>query len=89
MYLLQGIGHDFWTVVDRQHDVRNTCCSEALDLVLDHGAIGEFNQWFGECEGLANVNSTLLSVSPAFFATLALLRRASYQRAQTSAIASD
>ena len=55
MYLLQCSGHDLRTVVDSQDDIRHTCCSESLDLVLDHGLVGELHQWLWESEGLASL----------------------------------
>lgn len=50
--LLQGLSHDLWAVVDGEDDVGDTSSSESLDLVLDHGLVGELHERLGICEGL-------------------------------------
>jgi hypothetical protein len=49
---LQGLGHDLGTVVDGEDNIGDTSSSESLDLVLDHGLVGELNKRLGVCEGL-------------------------------------
>ena len=49
---LQGLGHDLRAVVDSEDDIGDAGRSESLDLVLDHGLVGELNKRLGVCEGL-------------------------------------
>jgi hypothetical protein len=49
---LQGLGHDLRAVVDSEDDIGDAGGSESLDLVLDHGLVGELNKRLGVCEGL-------------------------------------
>jgi hypothetical protein len=49
---LQGLGHDFRAVVDGEHNIGDTSSSKSLDLVLDHGLVGELDKRLGVCEGL-------------------------------------
>ena len=49
---LQGLGHDLWAVVDREHNVGNASVGQCLDLMLDHGLVGELNERLGVGEGL-------------------------------------
>ena len=48
----QGLGHDLWAVVDSENNIGDAGRSESLDLVLDHGLVGELNKRLGVCEGL-------------------------------------
>lgn len=50
---LQGLGHDLRAVVDSEHDIGNTSSGKSLDLVLDHGLVGELNKRLGVCESLS------------------------------------
>ena len=54
-YFLQGFSHDVGAVVDGQDDVRHTSSCQTLDLMENHGTIGELYQWFRQSEGLAVV----------------------------------
>jgi hypothetical protein len=53
---LQCFGHDLWTVVDGQNNVRNASRSQCFDLVLDHGLVRELNEWLWVCKGLQRVS---------------------------------
>ena len=50
----ERLGHDFRTVVDREDDVCDTGGGERLDLVLDHGLVGELDERLGVSERLCN-----------------------------------
>lgn len=58
--LLQGLGHDLRAVVDSEDDISNTSRSKSLDLMLDHGLVGELNKRLGVCEGLRRALAALL-----------------------------
>ena len=49
---LQGLGHDLRAVVDGEDNIGDTGSSKSLDLVLDHGLVGELDKRLGVCEGL-------------------------------------
>lgn len=51
-YFFESFLHDVWSVIDGEDDVCDAGSCESLDLVKDHGPIGEFDQWLGESEGL-------------------------------------
>lgn len=44
--------HDLGTVVDGKNDVGDTCFSEGLDLVQDHGLVRELDKGLRKSEGL-------------------------------------
>ena len=49
---LQGLGHDLRAVVDSEDNIGDAGRSESLNLVLDHGLVGELDKRLGVCEGL-------------------------------------
>lgn len=49
---LQSLGHDLRAVVDSEDNIGDTSSGKSLDLVLDHGLVGELNERLGVCEGL-------------------------------------
>jgi len=51
-YLFQCRNHNIRPVVDRKHDIRNPCSSQALDLMQDHRPVRKLDQWFRKSEGL-------------------------------------
>jgi hypothetical protein len=53
---LEGLGHDLWPVVNGQYNVRHASTGQSLNLVLDHGLVGEFNERLRVCEGLHMVS---------------------------------
>lgn len=70
--LLQVCLHDLGAVVDSQNNVRDTSIGEGLNLVLDHGFVGELDEGLGEGQGLcgaqvsawySQLNSLLPSVA--------------------------
>lgn len=56
-YLGQGLLHDLRTVVHSQNDIRDSCTSQSLNLMQDHGLIAKFHQWLGESEGLVGLSA--------------------------------
>lgn len=50
--LLQVSFHNLWAVVDSKHNVGDTSVGKGLNLVLDHGLVGEFDEGLGEGQGL-------------------------------------
>jgi len=52
-YLLQYVDHDLRSVVDGEHNVLDTGSGQRLDLMQDHRAVAELDQWFGQGEGLS------------------------------------
>jgi hypothetical protein len=60
-HLFAGFRHDLWPVVDCEHDIRDTGCGESLDLMLDHGSVGELDERLGEGEGLSLVRRSFVS----------------------------
>jgi hypothetical protein len=61
-YALEGLGHDLWPVVDGQNNVRHACTSKSLNLMLDHGLVGELDERLRVSEGLHIVNPRLLQL---------------------------
>ena len=51
-YLLKSLSHDLWSVVDGEDNVRDTCSSQRLDLVQNHGLVAELDEGLGEGERL-------------------------------------
>lgn len=51
-YLFQCRHHDIRSIVDRKHDIRNPCSSQALYLMQDHRPVRKLDQWFRKSEGL-------------------------------------
>lgn len=51
LVLLQGPGHDLRAIVNRQDNVRDAGGRQGLDLVQDHGSVGELDEGFREGEG--------------------------------------
>jgi hypothetical protein len=51
-HCLERLGHDLGAVVDREDDVGDAGRSESLDLVLDHGLVGELDERLGQRERL-------------------------------------
>lgn len=49
---LERLGHDLRTVVDRKDDVGDARLGKSLNLVLDHGLVGELDERLGVGEGL-------------------------------------
>ena len=49
---LERLGHDLRAVVDREDNICDASIGKGLDLVLDHGLVGELNKRLGVCEGL-------------------------------------
>lgn len=52
-YLFQGRHHDIRTVVNRQNNIGYTSSCQTLNLVQDHGPVGELDQGFRERESLS------------------------------------
>lgn len=50
--LFQRRGHDLGAVVDGENNVGDAGCGQALDLVQDHGLVGEFDQRLRQGKGL-------------------------------------
>lgn len=57
LYLLQGRHHNIGAVVDGQDDICDTRSSQALNLVQDHGPVGEFDQRLRESQGLSSIEN--------------------------------
>ena len=51
-YGLEGLGHDLRAVVDSEDNIGDTSSSKSFNLVLDHGLVGELDEWLGVGEGL-------------------------------------
>ena len=51
-YLLKSLSHDLWSVVDGEDNVRDTCSSQRLDLVQNHGLVAELDERLGQRERL-------------------------------------
>jgi len=51
-YLFQNTLHNLRAVVDSQNDIRNTNSGERLNLVQNHGLVGELDQRLGHSESL-------------------------------------
>ena len=50
--LFQCSGHDLWSVVYGEDNIRHTSGGKSLDLVENHGLVAEFNERLGEGESL-------------------------------------
>lgn len=50
--LLQVRLHDLGSIVDSQNDISHTGLGQGLNLVLDHGLVGELNEGLGQGQGL-------------------------------------
>lgn len=46
--------HNLGTVVDGQHHISDTSLGKSLNLVLDHGFVGELDEGLGKSEGLCH-----------------------------------
>lgn len=51
-YLSQELLHDLRSVVDSKDDISDTRCDQRLNLVYNHGLVGELDKRLGESEGL-------------------------------------
>jgi hypothetical protein len=51
-HLLQAVLHDLGTIVDGKHNVGDANSSQSLNLVEDHGLVGELDQGLGQSKGL-------------------------------------
>lgn len=49
---LEGLGHDLRAVVNSKDNIGDTSGSKGLNLVLDHGLVGELDERLGVGEGL-------------------------------------
>lgn len=56
-YLLQVGFHNLWAVVDSQNNVSDASFGKSLNLVLDHGLVGELHEGLGESKGLEIIAS--------------------------------
>lgn len=56
-YLLQDTLHDLWPVVHSEHDISDTNSCQCLNLVHDHGLVGELHQGLGHGKSLHDVVS--------------------------------
>lgn len=61
LVLLKGLNHDLRTVVDSKHDISDASVSKSLDLVEDHGAVGELNQRLRSGKSKRTQTSTVAS----------------------------
>ena len=52
LVLLESSHHHIGAVVDSQDDIGDTCGSQALDLVENHGPVAELDEGLGESERL-------------------------------------
>ncbi len=55
-YAFEGLGHDLWPVIDGQHDIRNAGAGKGLNLVLNHGLVGELDERLRVGKGLHMVS---------------------------------
>jgi hypothetical protein len=87
---LERLGHDLGAVVDREDDICDTGRSESLDLVLDHGLVGELDERLGQRERLqlALVERSGQGASRGRRASGGVAG-AAYERAQTGSKPSD
>jgi len=79
--LFQCSGHDLWSVVYGEDNIRHTSGGKSLDLVENHGLVAEFNERLGEGESLV-VNVGQLCLDKMY-----LLQ--TYKRAKTGAKATN
>ena len=47
----EGFCHDIGAIIDGENDVGDTSSRQRLDLVKDHGSVGEFDEGLRESEG--------------------------------------
>lgn len=50
--LLQAVLHNLRSVVDGQHNILDTNSGQGLNLVHNHGLVGELDQGLGQSQGL-------------------------------------
>ena len=89
---LERLGHDLWAVVDSEDNICDTGSGKSLDLVLDHGLVGELNKRLWEGEGLQLASVRLLPVASRgsrASGPLFLGGREAYERPETGSKTSD
>ena len=60
--LLQNTFHDLWPVVHGEDDIGDTNSCQSLNLVHDHGLVGELHKGLGHSQGLHIVVSVFLLI---------------------------
>jgi len=48
--------HDLRAVVDGKDNISDASLGKSLDLVEDHGLVGELDQWLRQGEGLCRIS---------------------------------
>jgi hypothetical protein len=87
--LFQGLSHDLWAVVDSEDNIGDTSSGESLDLMLNHGLVGELNERLGVCEGLRPGSASQVQASRGSPARVLCAENKTYKRPQTGTEPSD